>query len=145
MWEYSRTGKTRGFQLLVLSVPYRGRAIPFHFLSFSSWTIAQGGKLPKLGAPQGVPRGGGAFGQKASGPGPGVQLHLAIAPTQGGGIDFVVRLNVGLHPRFTRRDGREVGLSLTPGGKASSRGFLYQGEVEVNVGGVWEKGMAEPL
>jgi hypothetical protein len=37
-----KDGKTRGFQLLVLSVPYRGRAIPFHFLSFSSRTIAQG-------------------------------------------------------------------------------------------------------
>ena len=35
-------GETRGFWLLVLSTPFRGRAIPFHLLSYSSRTIAQG-------------------------------------------------------------------------------------------------------
>ncbi|MCD6540947.1 hypothetical protein J7K76_03820 [Candidatus Bipolaricaulota bacterium] len=34
-------GKTRGFQLLVFSFPYKGRAIPFWFLIFSSRTISQ--------------------------------------------------------------------------------------------------------
>ena len=43
-----KDGKTRGFQLLLLSVPYRGRAIPFHFLSFSSRTIAEGGSSRNL-------------------------------------------------------------------------------------------------
>jgi len=36
-----KDGKTRGFQALVFGVPYRGRAIPFHFITYSSRTIGQ--------------------------------------------------------------------------------------------------------
>ena len=36
-----KDGKTRGFQLLVFSFPYKGRAIPFWFVVFSSRTISQ--------------------------------------------------------------------------------------------------------
>ncbi|MFV2045203.1 MAG: hypothetical protein ACC700_18465, partial [Anaerolineales bacterium] len=34
-----KDGKTRGFSLLVLTTPFRGRAIPFSFVSYSSETI----------------------------------------------------------------------------------------------------------
>ena len=36
-----KDGKTRGFQLLVFSFPYKGRAIPFWFVVFSSRTISR--------------------------------------------------------------------------------------------------------
>ena len=36
-----KDGKTRGFQLLVFSFPYKGRAIPFWFVAFSSRTISR--------------------------------------------------------------------------------------------------------
>jgi len=36
-----KDGKTRGFDLLILATPYRGRAIPFHCISYSSRTISQ--------------------------------------------------------------------------------------------------------
>src|SRR5712691_215825 len=36
-----KDGKTRGFWLLLLATPYRGRAIPCHFVTYSSRTIAQ--------------------------------------------------------------------------------------------------------
>jgi hypothetical protein len=32
-------GKTLGYWLLVLATPFRGRAIPFHFISYSSTAI----------------------------------------------------------------------------------------------------------
>ena len=34
-------GKSLGFWLLLLSTPFRGRAIPFHFITYSSRTINQ--------------------------------------------------------------------------------------------------------
>ena len=34
-------GKTRGFWLMLLATPFRGRALPFHFITYSSKTIAQ--------------------------------------------------------------------------------------------------------
>ena len=36
-----KDGKTRGFQLLVFSFPYQGRAIPFRFVVFSSRSISR--------------------------------------------------------------------------------------------------------
>ena len=36
-----KDGKTRGFHLLVFSFPYKGRAIPFWFVVFSSRTISR--------------------------------------------------------------------------------------------------------
>jgi hypothetical protein len=36
-----KDGKTRGFWLLLLVVPFRGRAIPFYFVTYSSQTIQQ--------------------------------------------------------------------------------------------------------
>ena len=32
---YLKDGKTRGYDLWVLTVPYRGRGIPFHLVSYS--------------------------------------------------------------------------------------------------------------
>jgi len=36
-----KNGKTRGFQLLVILFPYKGRVIPFWFVVFSSHTVFQ--------------------------------------------------------------------------------------------------------
>ena len=33
-------GKTKGFWLLTLATPFRGRALPFHFVTYSSKTIS---------------------------------------------------------------------------------------------------------
>lgn len=35
-----KDGKTRGYWLLLLATPFRGRAIPYHFITYSSKTIA---------------------------------------------------------------------------------------------------------
>ena len=39
-----KDGKTPGFQILPLAFPYRGRAIPFNFITYSSKTIAEEGR-----------------------------------------------------------------------------------------------------
>ncbi len=36
-----KEGQTLGFDLLMLAAPYRGRALPFHCISYSSRTIAE--------------------------------------------------------------------------------------------------------
>ncbi len=61
------------------------------------------------------------------------------------GIHFVVRLNTARNPTLTDKEGRKITLSLGQGERGSFHGVYYRGEVEVNVGGVWEKGHAEPL
>ena len=62
------------------------------------------------------------------------------------GIHFVIRLNPGSHsPRFTDAEGEEVDLHILPGQKVIWRGVFYQGQVEVNLIGVWKQALKEPL
>ena len=68
-------------------------------------------------------------------------LHLVAAK-----VHFVIRLNLGSHPpKFLRSDDQEVELSISRGKKVIYRGVWYQGQVQVNLIGIWKKGNAEPL
>ena len=62
-----KDGKTRGFQLLVFSFPYKGRAIPFWFVVFSSRTISQEESSRNLVHLEAFFQLTGAFGRKAPG------------------------------------------------------------------------------
>ena len=114
-----KDGKTRGFQLLVFSFPYKGRAIPFWFLVFSSRTVQNPGRV--IGSDRPVP-----FPNEA-------------------GAHFVARLSTARHPAFTDEHGQKRRLFLAPGEEVFLLGLRYKGEVEVNVAGVWEPGHPEPL
>ncbi|WP_298629272.1 hypothetical protein [uncultured Thermus sp.] len=43
-----RDGKTRGFWLWLSATPYRGRAIPFSFVTYSSQTLSRWGSCRNL-------------------------------------------------------------------------------------------------
>ena len=138
-------GKTRGFWLLVLATPYRGRAIPFSLVTYSSRTIRQSGRSRNLEHRR-------ALGE--------VQMRVGDKPVvmdrefsyggllealQEAGLHFVVRLNAGRHPTFTGEDGEKVTLTIAPGERKVYRGLAYLGKVRVNVAGEWPKGLREPL
>jgi len=139
-------GNRRGFWVLFLAVPFRGRAIPFHFILYSSKTIQQ--EITSRNRYHFK-----AFAQvkKLIGERPLVLdrefsylglLQALVAE----GIHFVIRLNLGSKaPRFTTEDGREVALEIMPGQKVIRRGVLYRGKVKVNLIGVWRQGLGEPL
>jgi len=135
----------RGFWLLLLATPFRGRAIPCGFITYSSQTIAESDSRNRNHCR--------AFERLKSllGERPLVLdrefsylerlLYLVAAR-----IHFVIRLNLGRHPpKFLDGEGREVVLSVSPGKKALYRRVRYKGEVPVNLIGVWKKGYAEPL
>jgi len=111
-----KDGKTRGVQLLVFAVPYRGRAIPFFFISYSSRTIAEEESSRNLEHRRGLEV---------------VKLLIGDKPVvldrefsyQGlfedfveEGMKFVIRLNTGNHPTFKDKEGNKVVLSLAPRG-----------------------------
>jgi hypothetical protein len=139
-------GATRGFWLLVLSTPFRGRAIPFSLLSYSSRTIAQGAGSRNLHHWQ-------AFAdiQALLGDKPLVldrdfsYLELLLYCVQAG-LNFVIRLNLRSQPpKFYTAEGREVILAVGLGQKAVYHQLRYKGQVPVNVIGVWRYGMPAPL
>ena len=140
-----KDGKTRGFQLLVFSFPYKGRAIPFWFVVFSSRTISQeesSRNLVHLGAFLQVKE---LLGERPLVLDREFSYSWLLSRLKEAGIHFVVRLNTARHPTFTDKEGQKRRLSLAPGEEVFLSGLRYKGEVEVNVAGVWEPGHPEPL
>ncbi len=141
-----KDGKTKGFWLLLLATPYRGRALSCHFITYSSRTIAQQAdsrNLQHLQAFQGLKT---LLGEK-----PLVldrefsylELLEAFAAAR---INFVIRLKLGSHPpQFLDADGHRIELSVDPGKTVVYRQVRYKGTVRVNVIGTWQVGYAEPM
>jgi len=139
-------GKTLGYWLLVLATPFRGRAIPFHFITYSSKTI--GDQVTSRNQEHFR-----AFAALKSllGERPLVldrefsyrELLQALVVEH---IHFVIRLKVGL-PQVTLLDRDGLPLKLMP--KSAQpviyRQVFYKGWVPVNLIGVWRKGFKTPL
>lgn len=140
-----KDGKTKGFQLLILAVPYRGRAIPFHFISYSSRTIAEEETSRNLEHHRALRWIGELIGKKPVVLDREFSYEGLFEDFVEEGMRFVIRLHMGSHPTFTDKEGDKVELSLLPGQKVFRRGLFYKGKVKVNVAGEWRKGFAEPL
>lgn len=140
-----KDGATRGFQILTLAVPYRGRAIPFHFITYSSRTIADEATSRNLEHRRALEETKELIEE--------VPVVLDREFSYEGlfqefveeGMKFVIRLNTGNHPTFKDEDGHRVTLLLTPGERVFHRGLYYKGKVKVNVAGEWKEGFKEPL
>ena len=141
-----KDGKTRGFWLLLLATPFRGRAIPCGFVTYSSKTIAQLQRSRNQYHWAAFDQIKALLGDK-----PLVldrefsYLELLEYLVQVS-VNFVIRLNMGSHaPTFYDAAGRKVILTVDLGGQAVYHELRYMGKVLVNVVGVWRKGCAEPL
>lgn len=139
-------GETLGYWLLVLATPFRGRAIPFHFISYSSKTIAD----------QATSRNQEHFRAFA-----GIKAWLGERPLVldrefsylellkaliAEKVHFVIHLKVGV-PQVTLTDeqGQPIRLTIQPGQKVIYRQVRYKGEVPVHLIGIWRVGLASPL
>ncbi len=141
-------GETPGYWLMVLSTPFRGRAIPFHFITYSSRTIGE----------QVTSRNQEHFRAFADikhllGEKPLVldrefsylELLERLAIEQ---VQFVIRLNLGdrhKQPRLVDADGQPIKLFIKPGQTVIHRNVFYLGVVKVNLIGYWRKSLSKPL
>ena len=141
-----KDGETKGFWLLTLATPYRGRALPCSFVTYSSRTIgdqvtsrnrehdrAFRGVKELLGErPLVLDREFSYLGL----------LENLVAER----VNFVIRPHLGSHPPvFTNAEGERVELFVAPGKKAIYCQIYYRGQVLVNVIGFWRKGFRRPL
>lgn len=138
-------GKRRGFWLLVLATPYRGRAIPFSFVTYSSQTIRQSGSSRNLEHRRALGEVRALVGEKPVVMDREFSYGGLLEALQEAGMHFVVRLNASRHPTFTGEDGEKVTLTIRPGERKVYRELAYLGKVRVNVAGEWRKGLEEPL
>ena len=135
--------ETKGYWLLLLATPYRGRAIPCGFVDYSSKTINQDATSRNQ-------HHFAAFAQvkELLGDRPLVldrefsYLELLENMVQEG-VNFVIRLKVG--PNFCDGEGQPVTLSVEKGGTRILNKIFYKGKVFVNVIGIWQKGFSEPM
>lgn len=141
-----KDGKTRGFWLLTLATPFRGRAIPFSFVTYSSQTIAHEESSRTLNHFRAFDTLKDLIGDR-----PLVldrefsylELLEALVAEQ---VHFVIRLKLGSHPpHWVDEQSQPVVLSMAPEETVIHRKLWYKGRVRVNVIGVWHKGFSEPL
>lgn len=141
-----KDGKTKGFWLLTLATPFRGRALPFSFITYSSKTIQQQLDSRNLTHFRAFARIKALLGEK-----PLVldrefsYLELMSNLVQEG-VHFVIRLNLGSHPpAFYDDEGQRVHLTVSAGESVVYNHLFYKGHIRVNVIGRWKKGLDEPL
>jgi hypothetical protein len=140
-----KDGKTRGFWLLVLAVPYRGRALPFHFITYSSKTIGSEATSRNLehqralgevkGLLEGIPL---VMDREFS----YLTLFEELREEK---MSYVIRLNHGNNPTIVDKVGDKVALSILPGEKKLLKEVYYHGKVKINLAGEWKAGLKEPL
>ena len=142
-------GETKGFCMLTLATPLRGRAIPFHFLTYSSRTFEDqpsSRNLEHFKAIQEI--------QQLIGSRPIVfdrefSYRELLNSLVDEGVRFVIRLNMGAHPALFYYDAerkQRLQLLVAPINKPQIyRQVYYMGEVCLNVIGIWRYGFSQPM
>lgn len=144
---FLKDGQTRGFWILMLATPFRGRAIPCSFVTYSSKTIADEStsrNMEHLAAFSVVKE---LLCDKPLVLDREFSYQWLIENLSAEGVNFVIRLNQGSHsPIFLNADRRRIDLDIAQDGEpVIHRGLYYRGQVEVNLIGVWKKGLGKPL
>jgi hypothetical protein len=137
--------KELGFWMLTLASPYKGRAIPFNFITYSSKTINDDvtsrnlehkrviSELKELLSDKTL-----VMDREFS----YLELFEDITVEK---VMFVIRLNTGNKPTILNENKEKVSLLISQGETIIHRGVYYKGKVEVNLIGRWEKGFNEPI
>lgn len=143
-----KDGKTLGFNLLMLATPYRGRALPFHCISYSSRTIAEENRSRNMEHRRAIANVMSMFGETPLVFDREFSYESFFEDLEAEGLKYVIRLNTANNPTITYEKGkmeREVRLAI---GKEESKvfeGVYYKGNVRMNLAGYWKKGMKEPM
>jgi hypothetical protein len=141
-----KDGKTKGFWLLMLATPFRGRAIPCGFVTYSSRTIAEGVTSRNQEHDRAFESVKHVVGERPLVLDREFSYLSLLEKLVAEEVNFVIRLNLGSRPPiFTNAEGRQVELMITPGEIAVYHQIYYRGQVLVNVIGTWEKGFRKPL
>ena len=142
-------GETKGFSMLTLATPLRGRAIPFHFVTYSSRTFEDqpsSRNLEHFKAIQEI--------QQLIGTRPIVfdrefSYRELLNSLVEEGVHFVIRLKMGAHPPhfyYEAEQKHPLRLLIAPINKPKIyRQVYYMGEVCLNVIGIWRYGFKEPM
>jgi hypothetical protein len=135
-----------GYWLLLLATPLRGRAIPFHFVTYSSRLLsarAESRNQNHLRAFAGVKA---MLGERPLVLDREFSYEWLLADLMVERVHFVIRLNLGSHPPiFLDARGKRIELVVAQGQTVRMPNVRYRGNVCVNLIGIWKSGLHEPL
>lgn len=141
-----KDGKTRGFDVLTLCTPKRGRAIPFAFLTYSSATLGAEVTSRNQEHQRAAAQMRDLIGEKP------LLLDREFSYAEWlrylleASVRFVIRLKLGSPPvSLVDRFGCTLRLEIRRGERKIYRDVLYQGTIPVHVCGWWKRGFAEPV
>jgi hypothetical protein len=137
--------KKLGFQILLLATPYRGRAIPFSFITYSSKTIGDQLSSRNMEHNRAIGELKEVLGDKILVLDREFSYESMLDEAVIAGIRFVIRLNVGNKPTIVNENGDKVSLTVGVGEEVHYQGVYYKGKIKVNLAGKWEKGFSEPV
>lgn len=141
-----KDGETPGYWLLVLATAFRGRAIPFHFVTYSSRTINEQATSRNQEHFRAIRDIKTLIGERPLVLDREFSYAELMEVLQQEKINFVIRLNLGNHPpRVFDEKGHPITLLVRPGGTTIHRSVFYQGKILVNLIGYWQKGLSKPL
>ncbi len=138
-------GMTPGYWLMMLSMPYRGRAIPFSFVLYSSRTIGEQVRSRNQEHFRCFEQVKGLLGDRPLVLDREFSYHELMETLTLEQIQFVIRLNEGHGVRIVDGEGRPVKLQITPGEMVTRMNVYYLGKVKVNLIGYLKKGLSKPL
>lgn len=144
-----KDGQTKGFWMLTLATPLRGRAIPFHFSTYSSRTIEDQPSSRNLEHFKGIQEIKQLIGSRPIVFDREFSYRELLHSLVDEGVHFVIRLKTGPHAPLFYYDAeqhRPLQLLIAPIDKPSFyRQVYYMGEVCLNVVGIWRYGFKEPM
>lgn len=136
-------GQTSGYWLLVLATPYQGRAIPCHFVSYSSAIIGAEITSRNRYHFQAFAEVKEPLGEKPLVLDREFSYLALLQALVSEEVNFVIRLKVGAH--FFDQEGKRVSLNVKKGETRMLNKVFYMGKVFVNVIGWWKEGLHEPI
>jgi hypothetical protein len=138
-------GKTRGFWLLLLATPYRGRAIPCGFVTYSSSTIGQEATSRNLEHNRAFAQIKALLGERPLVLDREFSYLGLLENLVAEKINFVIRLKLG-KPQviFTNANQRRIKPTIKQDGRLKVYHQLYY-KVPINLVGLWRPGFKQPL
>jgi len=128
----------------MLGFPFRGRTIPFAFVTYSSQTIATEVTSRNREHCRALATLRGLLGETPVILDREFSYEELFADFRREGLPFVIRLNTGNRAGIFDAEGKRVDLSLSPGEEKVWENVFYKKTVRVHIAGKWELGFSEP-
>jgi hypothetical protein len=144
-----KDGETKGFCMLTLATPLRSRAIPFHFLTYSSRTFEDQPSTRSLEHFKAIQEIQQLIGKRPIVFDREFSYHGLLHDLVEEGVHFVIRLNMRAHPPLFYYDAEQkhpLRLLIPPNSQPKTyRQVYYMGDVCLNVIGIWRYGFKDPM